>query len=231
MPPLSVSAPVITEIDSHRYFLGDFDGNALTDIYYVGGLGNSTGTLYLNAGAGYRAVPGILHSLGASLTEAQKSLLKIRVADMNGDGLSDLFVTSDDGLHIIYLSKGDGTFNFTTGPSFALPSYPLSQLSQSLHRIQLADVDGDGLMDVFNMLGGDNGTVQVEIYVQRFTVWEKRNGPQIPLFGRSGTSLFTAALSTIKIGDINGDQLADIFVVKGWRRREACEVYLNMVRN
>lgn len=109
-------------------FVGDFDGNGLTDVLSVVSGGNRL--LLRQPGGFVTAADSGLDLNGASSTW---------IADFNADGLSDVMVvgTSDT----LYLSSGDfsaGSAGFT---AHALPGFEL--LAHTL----IGDVNGDGMAD------------------------------------------------------------------------------------
>ena len=115
---------------------GDVDGDGLCDLFFCSSDG--TNVLYRNLGnwkfeditasAGV-ACPG-QHSIGATL------------ADVNGNGSLDLIVTARGGPNRLLLNDGKG--RFTEDQTFPGRESKLASTS-----IAVADVDGDGALDIY----------------------------------------------------------------------------------
>ncbi|HUR56209.1 MAG TPA: FG-GAP-like repeat-containing protein [Opitutaceae bacterium] len=122
---------------------GDFDGDGWCDLYFCNVEGRNT--LYRNAG-GFRfedvteragvACPG-LFSTGAAF------------ADVNGDGALDLIVSANNGV-ALFLNERNGHFTNATVAA-GLNAKPLGSTS-----IALADLDGNGTLDLFIANYGEN---------------------------------------------------------------------------
>ena len=68
-------------------------------------------------------------------------------ADLNGDGLIDLYVSNDMNPNFLYLNKGDGTFEDRTDVSGA--AFDEKGRAQSGMGVDAEDVNGDGRPDLF----------------------------------------------------------------------------------
>ncbi len=68
-------------------------------------------------------------------------------ADVNDDGLIDIYVANDMNPNFLFLNRGDGTFDDVTEISGA--AYSLNGEAQSGMGVDAEDVDGDGLPELF----------------------------------------------------------------------------------
>jgi hypothetical protein len=119
------------------------------------------------------------------------------VADLNGDGIPDLFVQDYFGTYDVFLGNGDGTFT-AKGSAFG----PSSQTGSFI----LGDFNNDGIPDVAAV-----------------NAMEYAPTGNITIFLGNGDGTFTTAGSSPAIGynptaiataDINGDGNADLIVVQ-----------------
>jgi hypothetical protein len=125
----------------------------------------------------------------------------VAVADVNGDGKLDLLVAnfcgntncSLAGPLGVLLGNGDGTFQSVI---------PYSLGGPSLGQIALADVNGDGKLDIVTTSGSNNTMVLLGNGDGTF---------QAPVF--YGTGGFGA--DGIAVADVNGDGLPDVMVTNG----------------
>jgi enediyne biosynthesis protein E4 len=120
---------------------GDIDGDGLVDLYFTSNLGRNH--LYRNLG--HFRFEDITDKAGVADSVGWKS--GVTMADVNGDGRLDIFVSGVDylGMHgrnVLYINNGDGTFTDRTA------AYGLDFSGYSTQAAFL-DYDGDGDLDMY----------------------------------------------------------------------------------
>ncbi|MEZ4306433.1 MAG: FG-GAP-like repeat-containing protein [Polyangiaceae bacterium] len=146
----------------------------------------------------------------------QGSMCTKTMVDLNGDGLKDVFVAAGP----------SSTVRYNTGTRF-LPEEPFSssilpRLGEH-HRLEVADIDGDGREDIFSSqqastFHGSDHLPGTHLHLTRNGTFTTRNlgeAPfEIPAYDPEGTDPNIANQSPIvKAADVNGDGLTDLVVV------------------
>src|SRR5256714_14227109 len=121
--------------------VGDVDGDGLPDLYFTSNLGANR--LYRNLGS-YR-FEDITDKAGVADSVGWKT--GVTMADVNGDGKIDIYVSGVDyldehGGNVLYINNGDGTFSDRT-TELGLEHHGFS--TQAL----FFDYDGDGDLDMY----------------------------------------------------------------------------------
>jgi enediyne biosynthesis protein E4 len=121
--------------------VGDIDGDGLPDLYFTSNLGPNK--LYRNKG-NYR-FEDITARAGVADAEGWKT--GVTMADVNGDGRLDIYVSAVDyltvhGRNVLYINNGDGTFTDRTA------QYGLEHAGYSTQAL-FFDYDGDGDLDMY----------------------------------------------------------------------------------
>src|SRR3989475_6961299 len=121
--------------------VGDVNNDGLPDLYFTSNLGPNR--LYLNKG-NYR-FEDITARAGIADSEGWKT--GVTMADVNGDGYVDIYVSAVDylGMHghnVLYINNGDGTFSDRT------KEYGLDFAGFSTQAL-FFDYDGDGDLDMY----------------------------------------------------------------------------------
>ena len=162
----------------------------------------ATDTLYRNDGGGrFTDV-----SEAAGIRSVAGPGLGVVAADLDGDGLSDLYVANDQAANHLWLNRGDGTFRENALARGAA----LNELGQpeAGMGIAVADPDGDGDLDLFlTHLSGETNTFYRNDgggFFQDVTDGARLGGISQPYTG-FGTSWF----------DYDGDGVLDLFIANG----------------
>jgi len=193
-PPLNVS------LNNAEVDLVDIDGDGLPDIIHTSKL---TGhKFYLNKGRNFfESVP----TAPALSPLYFLSSAGVMMADMNGDGLVDFFVSN---LSTFGYFKNTGQLVWEE--TDWVPCTPKSGISFEGDNVKMLDVNNDGLIDV--MLDTGN----------KYFVWLNRKSNQWNTEFDSASTLpggnhLSFRDSHVKLGDMNGDRMEDlIFIIDNY---------------
>lgn len=116
----------------------DYDRDGHQDIYLTGGL--APDVLYRNLGNG--TFTDVTKEMGISFFNIVKTM-GVVAADIDGDGFTDLFVTTADGDHCYLLRNEEGRFFADVSLSAGIRHEAWSSSAT------LADYDGDGDLDIY----------------------------------------------------------------------------------
>ncbi|PRQ05454.1 FG-GAP repeat protein [Enhygromyxa salina] len=165
----------------------DLDGDGDLDIllanyadFFNGNNSPEPLVAYLNDGSG-----SFSNASAAALGDYSGNVRMVAVGDVDGDGAPDLYAPDGAGnAHVLFINDGSGAF--TDEADLRLPNdYPQGAAAR------MADVDGDGDLDIFAADG----------YAS--------NGPPGHLYINDGSGVFTEAMGAIP-GSIEGSDIDDV---------------------
>ena len=140
-------------------------------------------------------------------------------ADLNGDGLIDIYVANDMNPNFLFLNRGDGTFEDATESSGA--AYDEKGQAQSGMGVDAEDVNGDGLPDLFvTNFANEYNTLYINLASGLFM-------DATPFFGLAADTMPFVGWGTA-LADFDNDGWPDNFVANGHvddNRRELGQHY------
>lgn len=190
---LAPGSPLVVESNPHPHGIavGDFNGDEHSDIAIDSWVENKVLVLF-GKGDGTFQVPGAKFDVG------QMPYQRLRSADVDEDGNADIVTSNFEGSSVsVLLSDGRGNF---TRKDFPVPPAPFG--------IAIADLNGDHHFDI-----------AIEHY-SGHAIDRSKNGLSV-LFGDGKGNFILAPRSpypvgqypsTVNVGDLNGDGIADIVV-------------------
>ncbi len=133
--------------------VGDLDNDDLPDVYLVGR--SYSDRLIMNNGF-EDSLPWIdtsrvgegffRHNAYRTFPERRDNTLTIKVGDVDGDGKMDIVKTGYDDPISVYVNDGAGKLIDVSSTTLPTETYPLFRATRHAH--ELADIDGDGDLDI-----------------------------------------------------------------------------------
>lgn len=200
---------------------GDVNGDNLPDLYFTANQGPNR--LYLNRG-NYR-FEDITERAGVADTAGWKT--GVTMADVNGDGHLDIFVSAVDylnehGHNVLYINNGDGTFTDRTR------EYGLEFSGYSTQAL-FFDYDGDGDLDMYLLNTSTHGERTKSLYPQR-EPRHPRSGDR--LYRNDGNHFVDVSEQAhiyggvegyglgVVASDLNGDGCPDLYVANDFQEND-----------
>jgi hypothetical protein len=159
---------------------------------------------YLYRNNGDRTFTDVAEAAGVGRTDGRG--FGVVSADLNGDGLIDLFVANDMCPNFVYFNRGDGSFEDATDSSGA--GYDAHGLAHAGMGVDAEDINGDGLPDLFvTYFAGESNA----LYLNRGGgLFED----QTPTSGMATDSLPWVGWGC-SLSDLDNDGWPDCFVANG----------------
>ena len=203
--------------------VGDVNNDGLPDLYFTSNIGSNH--LYLNKG-GYRfeditTRAGVADSIGWKTG--------VTMADVNGDGYVDIYVSGVDyltmhGRNVLYINNGDGTFTDRT------KEFGLDHAGYSTQAL-FFDYDGDGLLDMFllnHSTHGDRGGAAQGTGTPKGSdrLFHNDHGHFVDVSDRAGVADHVGAFGLgVVASDFNLDGCPDLYVANDFQENDY--LYLN----
>lgn len=197
-----LDSPSIVDTPSppDTFLTADFDGDGCKDLYFHW-KSSGNNELYNWQGPGSSTACKI-EAVGSYTVHADPigpaaingEPVGVLTSDFSGDGKDDLFFYWSDGANRLFLSQGQGAFQFVNNP--------ISQTSLGGHarQLRIGDFNGDGRDDLFVYSAGI-GTNELFLGAPGGLV---SSGAVIPAQAINGTP------RDALVGDFNGDQCSDL---------------------
>jgi hypothetical protein len=199
---------------------GDFNGDGLTDLAFIGTTTRIGGTiLVLMSNGNGTFSPLQQQQIALSVGSPTSGNYFTSSGDFNGDGRTDIVFISGASLSL-YISNGDGTFSESTNTNAFAPTN-FNAPSQGSFYFMPGDFNGDGKSDL-SFWRNQQGWVYVSIdgntpCVTRVTSGSTTFCQTVNSLRAAGVGTPTTNPGTPVVGDFNGDGKTDIGFAGGGR--------------
>ncbi len=184
-----------TTNDDKGYRLFDVNGDGLPDWVKSDGVSQA---VYFNTGRNWGTASSSWNiPLAFSVNNVEQG---VRVVDVNGDGLSDIIAASSS--RVVYINNG--VSGWVASTSFTFPVSFVDSQNRDLG-VQVVDLNGDGLPDVFRSYFASTTGTSSAVYVNNGFGWIQDSGWSIP-----EVLINDLKDSAVRIYDYNGDGLPDL---------------------
>ncbi len=205
----------------------DVNGDGLLDLLNSSYIGSEYDHVYLNAGDGTGWFEDSAYDIPVYFYNSSTNLMKdTRMADFNGDGLSDIFYGTS-GTNTLYKADKD---SYTWTEETASPPPQSFNGGYTLdYGVRLLDVNGDGFPDYIQSVASSSGvtTQSVYLYDPDDKTWIEETSFSIPstiYFNDLSSSNMDAG---ILLADVNGDSLVDMVRSRSSSGTTQQAVYIN----
>ncbi|GBG25281.1 Leucine-rich repeat-containing protein 1 [Hondaea fermentalgiana] len=212
----------------------DFDGDGLIDvllasddkfpekgIIYLHNIGTKDAPAFQTLSKKSDSKSGSLYPFAKVNFKGHKSYVNFDVGDLDGDGDLDLILSSDEGRNgnkddrrpDVFLNDGDGGFDKITSDSEQDPFRDIQEMKGNSYvwadAVNLVDIDNDGDLDLFCILGSVTGNDFVP--PNEIAVFSNIGTSEKPHFERN-SMIFTnvGVMADLSAVDLDGDGLTDL---------------------
>ncbi len=140
-------------------------------------------------------------------------------ADLNNDGLQDVYIACDYGTDRIFFNNGDGTFRDATEKSIGFDT-------RKGMNVDIADYDNDGWMDIYVT------NITDEYMKECNMLWHNNHDGTFTDVSKETNTCTTGWGWAAKFGDFDNDGWPDLFVLNGLRsagKENYIPVLLNLI--
>jgi len=155
----------------NRVQIADLNGDGNSDVLAVNGWGSpleNTMSIYIGRGDGTfePEKAGPPHIVYDGQERQDRDVSRVKLADMNGDGLTDIYVVhgvNTQGTPArVWINQGNADFVEYAGPPHKVDDNTINE-TLDIARVMLADMTGDGASDVY-VVNGWASTAQAYLY-------------------------------------------------------------------
>ncbi|WP_292464480.1 toxin TcdB middle/N-terminal domain-containing protein [Methanolobus sp.] len=171
--------------------MADVNGDGLVDV--VKALSGSTFETWINTGSGWTSTTNWIMPVELASSSGDSG---VRMVDVNGDGLVDVVKALSGSTFETWINTGSG---WTSTTNWIMPVELASSSGDS--GVRMADVNGDGLVDVVKALSGST----YETWINTGSSWESTTNWVMPAELAS-----TSGDTGVRMEDVNGDGLVDV---------------------
>ncbi|HET8912099.1 MAG TPA: LamG-like jellyroll fold domain-containing protein, partial [Ktedonobacteraceae bacterium] len=188
--------------------LADINGDRQAELIIRGAAGLSTYAFNPTSGRWYNLNAGTLGFTDVGGWNQPQYYRTLRLADINGDGQSELLVRGADGLHTFTFNRANSQWQDIGAPIQGLGDSNNWNQSQYYETIRTADINGDGQDEL--IFRGPYGLFAY-IYDRTHKYWYDLNAGDLGFTDTGGWNQ-PQFYSTLQLADINGDGQAELLV-------------------